>query len=64
MLGLCVADVSSVLINFEYMLGIERYIQVVYLEYKDKIQAYFQIQFINVDIDKNKGLNILSKELF
>lgn len=64
MLGLCVADVSSVLINFECMLGIERYIQVVYLEYKDKIQAYFQIQFINVDIDKNKGLNILSKELF
>ena len=64
MLGLCVVDVTSVLTNFECMLGIERYIQVVYLEYKDKIQAYFQIQFINVDIDKNKGLNILSKELF
>ena len=38
----------------------ERYIQVVYLEYKDKIQRHFQIQFKNVDIDKTTGLNIVS----
>ena len=38
----------------------ERYIQVVYLEYKDKMQPHFQIQFKNVDIDKTTGLNIVS----
>ena len=38
MYGLCVADNTSVLIKFESLLEIERYIEVVYLEYKDITQ--------------------------
>lgn len=62
MLGLCVANGTSILIKFDSLLCVERYVQVIYLAYKDKIQSYFQIQVINVDIDKIKGLNVLSKE--
>ena len=58
--GLCVADGTSVLIKFGSLLEIEHYIQVDYSEYKDKIQSYFQIQFINVGNDRTRGLNILS----
>ena len=53
---ICVAYGTSALIKFGSLLEIERYVQVVYLEYKDKIQSYFQIQFINVDIDRTTGL--------
>ena len=58
--GLCIADGKSILMKFESLLEIEQYIQVIYLEYKDKSQSYFQVQFINVDIDANVGHNILS----
>ena len=63
MYGLCVAEGTSVLIKFESLLEMERYAQVVYLGHKDKIQSYFQIQLINVDIDRTTGLNILSESL-
>ena len=58
--GLRVANSTSVLIKFESLLEIERYIQVVYCEFKGKIQSYFQIYFINVNADRTTGLNILS----
>ena len=40
----------SVLIKFNDLFEIEKYIQVPYLEYRDRQQAYFQIQFIEVAV--------------
>ena len=39
---------SSALMKFNDLFEIEKYIQVVYLQYRDRQQAYFQIQFIEV----------------
>ena len=33
---------------------------VIFKQFEDNIQSYFQIQFINADIDRTTGLNILS----
>lgn len=53
--GLYVLNGRSVLIKFEILLEIESYIQVNYLEFKDKMQSYFEIQFINIDIDRTQN---------
>ena len=39
---------SSALMKFNDLFEIEKYIQVVYLQYRDRQEAYFQIQFIEV----------------
>ena len=43
-------DGSSVLMKFNDLSEIEKYIQVAYLEYGDRQQAYFQIQFTEVTV--------------
>ena len=48
--GLSVIDGTSVLIKFIDLFEIEKYIQVAYLEYRDRQQAYFQIQFIEMTV--------------
>ena len=48
--GLSVIDGTSVLMKFNDLFEIEKYIQVRYLEYKDRQQAYFEIQFIEVTV--------------
>ena len=48
--GLSVIDGTSVLMKFNDLFEIEKYIQVRYLAYRDRQQAYFQIQFIEVTV--------------
>ena len=48
--GLSVIDGTSVLMKFIDLFEIEKYIQVAYLEYRDRQQVYFQIQFIKVTV--------------
>ena len=43
-------DGTSVLIKFNDPFEIEKYIPAGYLEYRDRQQAYFQIQFIEVTV--------------
>ena len=43
-------DGSFVLMKFNDLFEIEKYIQVTYLEYRDRQQSYFQIQFIEVTV--------------
>ena len=43
-------DGTSVFMKFNDPFEIEKYIQVAYLEYRDRQQAYFQIQFIEVTV--------------
>ena len=48
--GLSVIDGTSVLMKFNDFSEIEKYIQVALLEYRDRQQAYFQIQFTEVTV--------------
>ena len=48
--GLSVIDGTSVLMKFNDFFENEKYIQVAYSEYRDRQQAYFQIQFIKVTV--------------
>ena len=48
--GLSVIDGTSVLIKFNDPFEIEKYIPAGYLEYRDRQQAYFQIQFIEMTV--------------
>ena len=48
--GLSVIDGTSVLMKFNDLFEIEKYIQVAYLEYTDRHQARFQIQVIEVTV--------------
>ena len=46
--GLSMTDGTSVLMKFNDLFEIEKYIEVAYLEHRERQQAYFQIQFIEV----------------
>ena len=48
--GLSLIDGTSVLMKFNDLFDIEKCIQVAYLEYRDRQQAYFQIQFMEVTV--------------
>ena len=48
--GLSVIDGTSVLMKFNDLFEIEKHIQVAYLEYRDRQQVYFKIQFIEVTV--------------
>ena len=43
---LSVVDGTSVLMKFRDLYELEKYLQVAYLEYRDRKQAYFQLQFV------------------
>ena len=57
MRGLSFADVTSVLLKFASLLEVENYIHVEYLEYSDIQKSYFQVHFINIDMDRKSKLD-------
>ena len=59
--GLNIPNGRSVLLNFRYIFEIEKYIQVAYLEFRDKQQMYFQAQFIRLKTEAIDMLSIFSK---
>ena len=58
--GLGLVDRTSVLRKFNDHYEIEKYIQVAYLEYRERQQAYFQIQFIEVTEGSTEKADIYS----
>ena len=60
MRGLSNADGTSVLLKFASLLEGDSHIKVVYLEYRDILQSCFQVQILNIDVDRSSRLNILS----
>ena len=60
MRGLSNADGTSVLWKFASLLEGDSHIKVVYLEYRDILQSCFQVQILNIDVDRSSCLNILS----
>ena len=48
-----IADSTSVLLKFASLLQVESYVQVVYLEYRDIQQSYFQVQSLNIDVNRS-----------
>ena len=59
--GLNIPNGRSVLLKFRYIFEIEKYIQVAYLEFRDKQQMYFQAQFIRLKTEAIDMLSIFSK---
>ena len=51
--GLSTVDGASVLMKFRDLYEFEKYLQVAYLEYRDRKQAYFQLQFDEVNVGSN-----------
>ena len=50
-----IADSTSVLLKFASLLEVESYVQVVYLEYRDIQQSYFQVQSLNIDVNRSSS---------
>ena len=59
--GLNIPNGRSVLLKFSYIFEIEKYIQVAYLEFRDKQQIYFQAQFVRLRTEAIDMLSIFSK---
>ena len=57
---LSIADSTSVLFKFTSILEVESNIHVTYLQYRDIQQSYFQVQFLNIDINRSSCLSIIS----
>ena len=51
--GLSVVDGTSVLMKFRDLYEREKYLKVAYLKYRDRQQAYFQIEFVEVNVGSN-----------
>lgn len=51
-----IADDTSVLLQFASLLDVASFIQ----EYRDIQQPYFQVQFLNTDIDRKTCVSVLS----
>ena len=51
---------TSALLKFASLLEGDSHIKVVYLEYRDILQSCFQVQILNIDVDRSSRLNILS----
>ena len=58
---LSVVDGTSVLMKFRDLYELEKYLQVAYLEYRDRQQAYFQLQFVEVNVGSNEKVDIYSQ---
>ena len=41
---------------------LEKYLQVAYLEYGDRQQAYFQLQFVEVNVESNEKIYSMLKQ--
>ena len=59
--GLSVVAGTSVLIKFKHLYELEKYLQVAYLEYRDRQQAYFQLEFVGVNLGSNGKVNIYTQ---
>ena len=59
--GLNIPNGRLVLLKFRYIFEIEKYIQVAYLEFRDKQQIYFQAQFVRLRTEAIDMLSIFSK---
>ena len=59
--GLSVIDGISVLMKFRYLYDLEKYLQVAYLEYRDRQQAYFQFELVEVNVGSNEKVDIYSQ---
>ena len=46
--GLSVVDGASVLMKFRDLYELEKYLQIAYVEYRDRQQPYFQLQFVKL----------------
>ena len=51
----------SILLKFRYVFEIEKYLQVVYLDFRVKQQTYFQAQLITLRTEAIDTLSIFSK---
>ena len=60
MQGLSNSSGTSALLKFASLLEGDSHIKVVYLEYRDILQSCFQVQILNIDVDRSSCLNILS----
>ena len=49
--GLAVSDGLSVLLKFSSLQQLENYIKVIHLEYQGRESQYFQLQFLDIEID-------------
>ena len=47
--------------KFRDLYELEKYLQVAYLEYRDRQQAYFQLQFVEVNVGSNEKVDIYSQ---
>ena len=47
--------------KFRDLCELEKYLQVAYLEYRDRQQAHFQLQFVEVNVGSNETVNIYSQ---
>ena len=59
--GLSVVDGTPVLMKFRLLYELEKYLQVAYLEYRDRQQAYFQLQSVEVNVGSNVKVDIYSQ---
>ena len=58
--GLNIPNGRSVLLTFRYIFEIKKYIQVAYLEFGDKQQMHFKVQFIRLYLSRRESIDILS----
>jgi len=58
--GLSVANGTSVLMQFDSLYELEKYIQVFYLEYREA-KTYFQIQYIEITTTENQRTALASR---
>ena len=47
--------------KFRDLCELEKYLQVAYLEYRDRQQAHFQLQFVEVNVGSNEKVDIYSQ---
>ena len=59
--GLSAVDGASVLMKFRDLYELEKYLQIAYLEYRDRQQAYFQLQFDEVNVVSNEKVDMYSQ---
>ena len=60
MQGLSNSSGTSALLKLASLLEGDSHIKVVYLGYRDILQSCFQVQILNIDVDRSSRLNILS----
>ena len=54
-------DVTSVLMKFRDPYKLEKYLPVACLEYRGRQEAYFQLQFVEVNVASNEKVDIRSQ---